>query len=323
MRILSLEHLVGPGTSRAENFEILILELYTTWRGSGPDKWFRIKAPDRGIDLFNRTARVTTQCKCYPSFTHALVQSVTKSVNQALKARSDFNWDHYELVIPFLPTATQRVHLEGALSPAGPRSRIHDADDIERMLCAVPDVANRFFPQITLVLTSSGGPLRLLVGPTTPITLVLVSARTGQTIEALVSPEIKCRVLLEFLIGALKLPDKVLISPLGRQSTLGGIKWGLARLSAPDVWLDQEKTIAELQLFDRERLGLPWGFQIMEQHGMAMRDEPLLWDWSIAGDITLSSAWLFFEEVVELKYKGTLPDAVSQLVAHQLSEINK
>jgi hypothetical protein len=118
MRLLNLDLLVGPGDSVSENFEILCLELA---KGEFPDHdCFRVRPPDRGIDIYirapnNPSESTVIQCKAYRNFRHQLTAEVATSLSGALAASADYPWSRYILSIPFVPTYDQRRDLEQVL----------------------------------------------------------------------------------------------------------------------------------------------------------------------------------------------------------------
>ncbi len=317
MRVLSLERLVGPNDSTAENFELLILSLLKERSRTAPDEWHRIKSPDHGIDLFNPRSRLAIQCKAYSRFRADLVRSVARSAQQAVRAQKEYNWTSYGLAIPFVPTGDQRLKLNKALSQAGEEHFIYDGDHIEAILYTQPEIVNRFFPTVTLVLAIPGGPIRLDTGSGKPLRkLFLKSFKTGQSFEFLVSSDATCGGLVNLVLSALRLPESVAVNPHGLPSLVAHLKWNLTTGGNPEDSLDPQKTLLDSGIVDGTILFLRWDLEIIRR-GMFMRDKPP----PPVEDIGVYTSRWHEDEMIATEFRGTVESAMSDYVAGSLKRL--
>lgn len=252
MKFLSLERLVGPGKSLDENFEIMCLELIKALLPLHES--FRLSPPDGGIDIYSRATtenglNLAFQCKAYPTFKTNLVQAITKSVRAALSSAKTYPWNRYHLIIPFVPTAHQRVKLEEVLreSHTLPKTylpNIVDGDELEATLFRYPSVARRFFPNVIVVTPSEQA--RIVLGYPDDPAMLQLDLRVftwKQIIPVRVSPNAKAGSLLQMLIGQLSLPIKGSIECAGSHDY--DVNWELILEGEPECVLDLEKTLPE------------------------------------------------------------------------------
>ena len=211
MQFFNLDFLQGPGDSLAENFELLNLELARI--DLAPSEVFRLSPPDGGIDIFSigrpDRANVAFQCKAYRKYRSDLLPAIRESVASANRATSDYKWDIYYLVIPFVPTKDQRAKIALELKECRGESHICDADEIESGLFRHQQVANRFFPRIIIASSCDGAGFVLgLPGSvnTRSIDLTLHLREWGQSIPITVSEDATVRGLLNLIIAKFSLP---------------------------------------------------------------------------------------------------------------------
>lgn len=245
MRILSLERLSGPGRSMAENFELLVLELFKAEYPGG--QTFRLAAPDRGIDIYSVLAdgtRGALQCKAYATFRADLLTGIKASLDAALNAKTTYPWDEYILVLPFVPTADQRRRITETSTASGVAVTITDGDELETLLFRHPSVASRFFAG--LIIDDRPGVAAIVLGVDQPgqmLELVLRIHSWGQQIHVRASPDAPVASLLSALLGRLSLPRKASVSYVS--AAWFDIEWQLVVEEDADRLLNPEKTLAE------------------------------------------------------------------------------
>lgn len=273
MKFLSLERMVGPGRSQAENFEILCLELVKD-PGKSPSRAHRNLPPDGGIDIYNPDAsgsRIAYQCKAYGKFTGALLAAVEQSARKARETAASTPFDYYVLLIPFVPTLQQRKKLEQALSLAGSRTVVCDGDELETRLFNSPHTIGRFFPGVTVVFAPGSQELTLSTGHSGTVRLYLESVNTEQRVPVSVSTDATVAGLTHFLVTALRLPDTYKVKASSFHEG-GDLVWRLARVdeSGPCP-LPPGDSVASSGLWDGDVLTLTFS-TVVEFSGGFMKD---------------------------------------------------
>jgi Tfp pilus assembly protein PilF len=281
MKSFTLHHLVGPGKSLDENFELLHLHLA---KADLPDSdVFRISPPDGGIDIYCRSnkgrSNLAIQVKAYPAFRPDLLTAIERSVRQAVLSSKDYPWDQFILSIPFVPTAAQRKQIEAVFKNSNPnrdetitiladdwlgKFHICDGDELEAELFRHQDIANRFFPQILIASPyEPSGFILGFAGGTELLDLHLTIDTWGQRIPLRVSPDAHIGSLINLLIGQLKLPYEGTINSI--RSVKYEITWQLW-LRVPDQRvLDSNKTFREEKVAAHSSLGFKMHFRILTE----------------------------------------------------------
>jgi hypothetical protein len=111
------------------------------------------------------------------------------------------------LVIPFLPTARQRIKLERALQSCDGPFHIADSDELGASLFKHGDIVSRFFPGVSVIRPSRDGAIGLGYPDSSGMLHLNLHIHSwNESLPLIVSPSVKIGSILQLLLGQLSLP---------------------------------------------------------------------------------------------------------------------